>query len=130
MQHILPAVMRWATATVLCVAASGAQAQRETEMFVPIGQSPGLSGKHTLLGAITAIDGAQRVLSVKDAAGAEVKVQTVAITRQWLDRSALMQPNRKANANDYRVGMTVEVKLRNNDRALGMAEWVKLKATP
>ena len=130
MQNILPAVMRLATAAALCLAVSGAQAQRETEMFVPIGQSPGLSGKHTLLGTVMAIDSAQRSLTVKDAAGAEVRVQTIDITRQWLDRSTLSQPNRKANAADYRVGMTVEVKLRNNDRALGMAEWVKLKATP
>ena len=139
--HTRRAIQRALLILVSSAAVAAAHAQRDTEMFVPIGQSPGQSpgmspgqsakvaGKTTLIGTIEAIDQAQNTMSVKDATGSVLRVQTAAQTRQWLDRSAKGQPNRKATAADFRLGMTVEVKYRDNDRAAGLADWVKLQAT-
>lgn len=118
---------RIALLALLSTSAVAAWAQRGTEMFVPIAQSPGLSGKVTVIGTIESLNAAERSMTVKDAAGASVKATMVDQTRQWLDRSALGQPARKATAADYRAGMTVELKFRNNDRAAGLLEWIKLK---
>ena len=118
---------RAALLMLLATAAAGTWAQMETEMFVPIGQSPGLSGKLTVIGTIESLNAAQRSLVVKDAGGAMLSAHRVDLTRQWLDRSALGLPTRRATAADYRTGMTVELKFRNNDRAAGQLEWVKLK---
>lgn len=118
---------RIALLALLGTSAVAAWAQRGTEMFVPIAQSPGLSGKVTVIGTIESLNAAERSMTVKDAAGASVKATMVDQTRQWLDRSALGQPTRKATAADYRAGMTVELKFRNNDRAAGLLEWIKLK---
>ena len=85
---------RIALLALLSTSAVAAWAQRGTEMFVPIAQSPGLSGKVTVIGTIESLNAAERSMTVKDAAGASVKATMVDQTRQWLDRSALGQPTR------------------------------------
>ena len=53
--------------------------QKATEVFIPVGQSPGLSGKYTSIGKITAIDGANQIITVADSSGShEVKISDVA----------------------------------------------------
>ncbi len=50
---------------------AAAQAQKTTEQFIPIGQSPGLSGKYTYLGAIESADSVARLVT---AGGRSVRV--------------------------------------------------------
>jgi hypothetical protein len=106
-----------------------AHAQKATEMFIPIGQSPGLSGKHTLIARIEAVNPPTRTLTLKDESG----MRTVRITDQtkiWLDRSKLQQPNRTGTFADCRVGSLAEIKFLQNERKEGgVVEWIKVQAT-
>jgi hypothetical protein len=110
----------------LCLAAvAGARAQEATEIFVPIGQSPGVSGKLSLIGPIAAVDRANGTVTVAAAAGTKV-VQITDRTRIWLDRSRLKLPNRTGTLADLQRGRTVEVKPQQD--ALGTAaEWIKVE---
>ena len=115
-------------ATALAAGTVPALAQKSTEIFIPIGQSPGLSGKHTVIGRIQSVNAADRSMKVVDAAGAAVTVRLGPQTHVWLDRSKLNQPNRKGGHSDYRRDMLVEVKYRNNDRPAGVVDWIKVQS--
>lgn len=111
-----------------CLAAMPlALAQKSNEIFIPIGQSPGLSGKHTLLSRVLAADPAAGTLRVASASGAAVTVSTNAKTSIWLDRSKLQQRNRAGTLADCRPGLMVEIKFRDNDAAAAVAEWIKVQ---
>jgi len=113
---------------VLAGSASTTLGQKSNEIFIPIGQSPGLSGKYTMIARVQALDTADRSVTVTDAAGASVTVRPNPQTAIWLDRSQLKQPNRRGDFSDFRKDMTVELKFRNNDRRDGVVEWIKLQA--
>ncbi len=103
--------------------------QKATEMFIPVGQSVGLSGKHTMLARVQAVDAGQRSLTlVQD--GASTTIKLGAKTPVWLDRSKLQQSNSVGALADVKPGMTVEVKFQKNNRSAGDAEWVKLQVAP
>ena len=114
--------------TALLACSSAAWGQKATEIYIPVGQSPGLSGKHTLMGRIQSLNPADRSMTVTDAAGAATTVRLNPQAQLWLDRSKLKQPNRKADYADYRQGMAVEVKYVKNERNAGVVEWVKVQA--
>ena len=75
-----------AVAVLLLAAATAAHGQRLTEMFIPIGESPGLSGKHTIIGTISAVDAKTRIITC--VYGSEtITAKVTDRTRIWLDRS-------------------------------------------
>ncbi|MEQ1806339.1 MAG: hypothetical protein ABL900_13270 [Burkholderiaceae bacterium] len=116
-------------AALLGTIATPCLSQKATEMFIPVGQSVGLSGKHTLLAAVQSVDEAQRsVTLVKDGTSHTVKLG--AKTPVWLDRSKMQKSNAVGALGDVKPGMTVEVKFQKNNRAAGDAEWVKLQMAP
>jgi hypothetical protein len=99
-----------------------AVAQEATEMYVPIGQSPGISGKTSVVGTIQALNTAARTLTVVGPAGP----QTFAITdktRIWLDKSAQKQANQYGSLADLQQGRRVEV----NPQPAGRAGWIKVQ---
>lgn len=118
-------LFRFLMCAALAACASSALGQKATEIYIPIGQSPGLSGKHTLIARIQALNAADRSMTVMDPAGAVTTVRPGAQTLLWLDRSKLKLPNRKGTYTDYRTDMRVEVKYVNNDRQAGLVEWIK-----
>ncbi len=108
---------------LLC-SASAAHGQRATERFIPIGKSPGVSGKLTTIGTIAAVEPERRRIRI---AGPEGPV-TVAIldsTPIWLDRSELKEKTSTGSFADCEIGRTVEVKYLDPDTR-DVAEWVKL----
>lgn len=116
-------------AAAMAGSATAALGQKSTEIFIPIGQSPGLSGKHTVIARVQVVDAAQRSMTVVDAAGAVVTVRADPKTAVWLDRSQVKLPNRKGDLSDCRKDMTVEVKYRNNDAGATAVEWIKVRAS-
>lgn len=118
-----------AAALALTGFAPAASAQRATEMFVPIGQSAGLSGKHTLQGAVQAVNAAERSLTLVQGSSS-VTVKLDAKTPVWIDRSKQQQTNAAGTLADARPGMLAEVKFVKNNLAGGEAEWVKLQSAP
>lgn len=102
-----------------------ASAQKTTEQYVPIGQSPGVSYKYSAIGKIVAVDRIARTITVKDNSGTrsfEVTVQT----RIWLDRSKAKRENRPAGYEDCKVGQKVEVMHLHDDE--DVADWIKIKS--
>jgi hypothetical protein len=116
-------------ALILLLSMPYVYAQKATEIFIPVGQSPGLSGKYTSVGKITAIDVANQTITVADSSGSyEVKISER--TQIWLDKSKLKSTNEKGAFTDLRKDLLVEVKYQHNQRQdKGPAEWIKVQIT-
>lgn len=106
---------------------SFAHGQKQTERYIPLGQSPGVSGKSTRIGTIEATDPKARTVTLALAD----RRHTVALTertRIWLDRSRLKQTALSGSYGDLRPGRRVEVKYEDPQRAR-IAEWIKVEIT-
>lgn len=117
--------------TLLSIAAftfgaiSTAYAQKATEMYIPIGQSPGLSGKHTAIGTIDSLDVLRGTMIVADSSQTYL-VRFTDNTKIYLDRSFLREPNTHGNISDCRNNAVVEVKFKGN-KVGDVAEWIKVR---
>ena len=100
-------------------------AQKSTEMFIPLGQSPGLSGEYTRLGEIDAVNIQNKTLSMSDSAGSYT-LKITDRTQLWLDQSQLKLKNMTASMQDIRKGMQAEVKYMKNEQG-GAVEWIKIQ---
>ena len=105
-----------------------ASAQKTTEQFIPVGRSPGLSGKHTVIGTVQAVNARDQTLTIAGPAGTR-SAKVTERTRIWLDRSRSQQPSVKGTFADLRTGVTVEVKHEDpaGASAGGPAEWIKIQ---
>lgn len=124
-------VWRWTAVATLAVAlvatASHAHGQKATERFIPVGQSPGLSGKVTYYGTIESADAGARTIAVGRDGGRRAFAVTDA-TRIWLDRSRLKRTTLDGSFADLRPGRRIEVM----PAAPGpgtTAEWIKVEVT-
>jgi len=108
--------------------ASAPSAQLMTEQFIPIGQSPGLSGKHTVIGKLQSVNPQAKTCTVAGTTGA-LNVKITERTKIWLDRSKLQQPNVPGTLADLRPGATVEVKPEGHQGGVSSApaEWIKVE---
>ena len=105
--------------------AHAAYGQEATEIYIPIGQSPGLSEKTSLIGTLESVDRGRKTVTVSSPSGA----RTVALTERtsiWLDRSLQKQPNRSGEIADLQQGRKVEIKLRKGEPK-PVAEWIKVQ---
>jgi hypothetical protein len=110
---------------ILLAGYSVAHGQKQTERYIPVGRSPGLSGKITQIGTITAADPAARTITLELAD----RRRTVAVTERtliWLDQSPLKQATLGGSYGDLQRGRRVEVKYEEPERA-GVAEWIKVE---
>jgi hypothetical protein len=112
---------------LLC-SSSYAHGQKSTERYIPIGQSPGVSGKYTSVGALSDVNARTRVILIADAAGPKTVLLTDT-TRIWLDRSKLKQSNLSGRFTDLVKGRKVEVKYQTPATSRLVAEWVKVEIT-
>lgn len=99
-------------------------AQERTERFIPIGESPGISGVYSTIGTITEVDAERRTITVRG----ETETLTVRIledTDVWIDRSAARQTNLVGDWSDLEPGRTVEVKCVDLE-VREEADWVKV----
>ena len=101
-----------------------AQAQKETERYIPIGRSPGLSGKYTYLGSIEAVDARAQTITITG----DRTVKISAETRIWLDRTRVKQTNLQGSFADLKQGRKIEIKFQDPERQQ-LAEWVKVELT-
>ena len=103
-------------------------AQEMTERYIPLGQSPGLSGKYTVIGKLQSVNAREKTCAVAAAAGT-VNVRITERTKIWLDRSQSRQTNVTGTFADLKPGVTVEVKPEGHARGApsGPAEWIKVQ---
>jgi hypothetical protein len=123
-------MLKVAGVAVLLAGAGAALGQRLSEMYIPIGQSPGLSGKHTVVGTITAVDPKSGILTCSY--GSETTTAKVtARTRIWLDRSKARLTSQKGSLSDCAVGRRMEMRYVKDQRAPGAeVEWIKVEVAP
>jgi len=99
--------------------------QQQTERYIPLGQSPGLSGKVTLIGEIAAVDAPSRRLTVATPQGAR-SVKVSDRTSIWIDRSLYRKTNLTGRFDDLKTGNKVEVLFAEGaDRQV--ARWIKMQ---
>ncbi len=116
-------------AVLLWGSAPSAHGQRATEMYIPVGQSPGLSGKYTMIGKIETTNAQGRIVTIAGPSGTYTATIT-SRTKIWVDRSKLRLPNQKGTLSDLQKGLTVEVKYEDSEQmGRGAAEWVKVQPT-
>ena len=116
--------------SVLVSTGIAAGVQQATEMFIPIGQSPGISKTATVIGTIESVDAEKRTIVVKSDGGSAAATITEK-TRIFLDRSRRKEPNRYGAFEDLEEGARVEVLYESRTRAAsGPAEWVKVEVPP
>ena len=102
--------------------------QEATELFIPIGQSPDLSNKVTVIGTIESVDAEKRTIVVRTDGGSATATITEK-TKLFLDRNRRKEPNRYCTFEEIRVGARVEVLYEGRTRATaGPAEWVKVES--
>ena len=114
-------------AIALLGAISYAYGQKETELYIPIGQSPGLSQKYTSIGELAEVDPRAKSVTIADPAGRRT-VKITEKTRIWLDRSKLKLTNLTGSFADLQKGRRVEVKYDDPQRR-EVAEWVKVEVS-
>jgi hypothetical protein len=110
---------------VLLAGVTAAHAQKATEQFIPIGQSPGASQRQTSIGEIVEADARALTLTIAEPAGRRT-VKLTDKTRIFLDRSKLKQPNLEGTVADLQKGRRVEVKYIDPERR-EVADWVKVE---
>ncbi len=100
-------------------------AQKATEQFIPLGRSPGASGKLTWIGEILGTDAEARTLTLGEAQRSHT-VKITDTTRIFLDRSKLKQTNLTGTFADLQPGRRVEVKY-EGPLPTPTADWVKVE---
>jgi hypothetical protein len=117
-----------AIGVLLLAGTPSAYGQKATEMFIPIGQSPGLSNKISIIGTIETIDARARTVVVTGPSGSWNATITDR-TKIWLDKSKLRLPNQKGTLTDLRKGLLAEVKYEEAGVSRGPADWIKVQIT-
>lgn len=102
---------------ILCLVSFACLAQRATELFIPIGKSPGLSreGK-TIIGKVSAADNKTVTVSGRS-------VHVVDVSEVYLDRSAARKQNTYGKFDDIKTGTSVEIYAPVNS----VAVWIKIQ---
>ena len=123
-QHVGKGVLTAATALF----AAMSQGHSYTEPYIPIGQSPGMSGVQTHTGRITAVDEKTYTLSIRTETGDRYEVRVLPDSAIWIDRSKAQRPPRDGDFADCRKGRRVEVKSSAADSGPATVDWIKIEA--
>jgi hypothetical protein len=117
-------------AAVLGGGRPAASGQEMTEQYIPIGQSPGVSGISTVIGTLQSVNAVAQTCAVAGATGT-LNVAVTERTKIWLDRSKTGEPNLEGTFANLRPGVTVEVKPEDPQRGVGgPARWIKIQVPP
>lgn len=114
--------------TVICILVIGAfsvQAEKATELFIPMGKSPGLSGEYTVMGKVEQVNPGAQSITMSGPSGSYT-VKLTQNTSIYLDRSKEQLANSYGTLADCKVGDTVEVKFVDNSRSKPV-EWIKVQ---
>jgi hypothetical protein len=115
---------------IILLSTSCALAQRATELFIPIGKSPGISGVCSMTGTIDSAYTSDHMLKMSTSSGENYGVQITDETKIYLDRSILKQTNKIGTYSDCKVGAYCEVLYESHTRKdYGEAEWIKIRVT-
>jgi len=115
-------VIRAFVILLACVATQQmALSQKATEVYIPIGSSPGVSSK-SYVGTIKRLDYETRSIELDGPDGTKI-IYANDETLYYLDRSSYGKKSATGDMHDCKVGLLIEV-LTDDDTI----EWVKIKA--
>ena len=102
-----------------------ARSQKMTEVFIPIGESPGVSGKTTKMGKVESVKTQDYsvTMTLADQTKATIKIEKS--TAIYLDKSILKQPNSQGKWEDIKPGLLMEAKYSDIDKST--CEWIKVQ---
>ena len=104
-------------------------AQKSTEIFIPIGKSPGASGKYSVIGKIDSVDGDTRVVTITGDAGKH-SAKITEKTKIWLDKHELTKTNGPGSEADCKIGRRCEIKYAyDGETRTEEAEWIKIRVS-
>lgn len=112
---------------VLLGALPVAYGHKSAEMFIPLGQSPGVSGTQTVIGTVQGFNSQTQTVTVTSTSGSAAAVIANS-TKIWLDRSKLQQSTQTGSTQHLVSGAAIEVKYAASKEKGGVAEWVKVEA--
>ncbi len=110
---------------VLVFGISETYAQKATEIFIPVGQSPGVSGIYSMVAKIDVVKSEDRTINMSNSSGSYT-VKIMEQTQIWLDRSKLKMKNKVGNFSDLKNDLTIEVRYKDKEHK-GEVEWVKIQ---
>lgn len=114
-------------AATINLLAPQSHAQKATEVFIPIGRSPGVSGISSVIGTIASCDLASGMLTIATGEGQHTARLTTE-TKIYLDRSAAKEGGTLGSPSDCQKGRRSEVKyVYEGGTRTGRAEWVKIQ---
>lgn len=114
---VMMALVAWCTIST---------AHRMTERYIPIGQSPGISGKYSTVGVVKSLDRAAGTVTVDNERG-ETRYTIDKDTHIWVDRNRWKLKNLTGSYKDCEVGVKVEIMYRHDNKTV--ADWIKVEAT-
>jgi len=109
---------------ILCAVSFCLHAQKETEVFIPIGKSPGVSGKYSMICTVQAIKVSDSIMAIKQESG-DMNLKITEQTKVYLDKSKLKLQNKKGTVADIKPGITMEVKYVDNKPG-NPVDWIKV----
>jgi hypothetical protein len=109
---------------ILCAFSFCLHAQKETEVFIPIGKSPGVSGKYSMICTVQTVQVKDSIMTIKQESG-NMNMKITEQTKVYLDKSKLKLQNKQGTVADIKPGMTMEVKYVDNKPA-NPVDWIKL----
>lgn len=111
----------------IVLAGLGSAAQKATEVFIPIGMSPGVSGISSEIGEVVSYDADTRTLIIRNDSG-EHSARLTDDTDVWVDRSRAGESNAVATAVVFGVGSRCEIKyVYEGTTRRDEAEWIKIE---
>ena len=114
----------WLSAIIICAFSFCLHAQKETEVFIPIGKSPGVSGKYSMICTVQTIQMNDSIMTIKQDSG-NMNLMITEQTKVYLDKSRLKLQNKKGTVADIKPGMTMEVKYIDNKPG-NPIDWIKV----
>ncbi len=114
-------------AAVLMAASPVGVSHEATERYIPIGKSPGVSGKTSYRGVVESRNDAQHSVRMRAADGAE-SIRIDERTQIYLDRTSQGKTNLRGTYADCQPGREIEVKYIDNDPSKP-AQWIKIRMT-
>lgn len=101
-------------------------AQTMTEIYIPLGKSPGVSGKYSLIGRVESFNMLDSSMTIMLNTGSRKNMIVTSVCYIYLDKSKLRLSNKKGYCADIKKGLLVEAKYFDNkpDRPV---EWLKIQ---
>lgn len=109
-------------AVVFVFSTNSSHSQQATEVYIPIGKSPGVSVTSSLHGKISGLDYETRSIRLVDR-GSVKSVQVNDATRYYLDRSKYEKTSEMGTMHDCKVGRMIEVNVTDD----GDVKWIKIE---